>query len=264
MESDEKLANTDEPIEKKETIDVIEKPIGVSIFGRDILDLGKHIKNPEKFIQYAELPENNLKMFLTNRSQYHRLSENGQNQEYDLAQCNNCDLIYPVNGYDNSNDGVYINANANVKNNVSLAVGIKAGVLSGMNESCASPNQQIQSPAIPAYSQAASFQPPSYDDFSGFRQQQHQQNPAFAALLSNQEPTPNLNSSYGNNNMPNAFNRMFSNNANNMNFEKSANVENLAAALINYGSGSYAQSKHLPHYLNQVVPPSNYGYYKQF
>lgn len=78
--------------------------------GRNILDLGANLnlkstsssESTTAFVASAELPTNNLKMFLANRSQYHRLGANGHIQEYALAKCTCCDLIYPVNGYGNN------------------------------------------------------------------------------------------------------------------------------------------------------------------
>jgi hypothetical protein len=45
--------------------------------GRDILDLFTNIANPSPFFTATPLPKNNLDIFITNRSQYHRLSKYG-------------------------------------------------------------------------------------------------------------------------------------------------------------------------------------------
>lgn len=90
--------------EKKPTFD-----IRIETNGRNILDLGANLRGnglqspnnvwqQQGFIRYAHLPENNLKMFLENRSQYHRLGANGNLQEYALVDCKCCDFTYPVNG----------------------------------------------------------------------------------------------------------------------------------------------------------------------
>lgn len=66
--------------------------------GRDILDLGANI-NPDKWtLRYTYLPENNnMPMYLANRSQYHRLGPNGHIQDYSLVRCEHCDFQYPIN-----------------------------------------------------------------------------------------------------------------------------------------------------------------------
>lgn len=83
----------------------------IEINGRNILDLGANLNDNnnntrvwQPFVRYSHLPENNLKMFLQNRSQYHRLGANGHLQEYALVNCKCCDFIYPVNGYNNNNN----------------------------------------------------------------------------------------------------------------------------------------------------------------
>lgn len=68
--------------------------------GRDILDLGGNIQTNSKRwnLRYTYLPENNnIPMFLANRSQYHRLGANGHIQDYSLIKCENCDFQYPIN-----------------------------------------------------------------------------------------------------------------------------------------------------------------------
>lgn len=90
--------------------------------GRNILDLGANLRSSppsqlgqpttsSSFVTSAELPANNLKMFLANRSQYHRLGANGHIQEYALAKCTCCDFIYPTNGYSNN---IYNNTNGSL------------------------------------------------------------------------------------------------------------------------------------------------------
>lgn len=77
-------------------------PRKVSIIynGRNVIDLaGNLIANKKVWqFQYAHLPENNLQMFLSNRSQYHRLGATGHIQEYVLTACNDCTFQYPMTG----------------------------------------------------------------------------------------------------------------------------------------------------------------------
>lgn len=122
---------------------MIEK-LCIVLNGRNILDLGANLRSQQpgqsaSFIQSAELPENNLNMFLANRSQYHRLGANGHIQEYALAKCTCCDLIYPTTGYNNNN--IYNNANINtMTQEVRAAEGknsLAAGVLAYLNSSTA-------------------------------------------------------------------------------------------------------------------------------
>lgn len=85
--------------------------------GRDLLDLGKNIMDDNSWkFHYAHLPQkNNLSMYMANRSQYHRLSENGHIREYDLATCHKCTFQYPVNSPSPNiicNDDGATNANA--------------------------------------------------------------------------------------------------------------------------------------------------------
>lgn len=249
--------------EKEEKEEIISEPQPIICNNRNILDLGENIKNDQQFIDYAVLPENNLKMFLQNRSQYHRLGANGQRQEFELAKCSNCDLLYPVNGYDTvkSNDGVssYIDANSHVKNNHNLAAGIMNILPPNFDEMSISPSHFTQHAQKPVCSQAASFQPSIIDILYSSRQQQYPNN-AYATMFNGKE--------YGNNNMSNTYNRIYGNNNNNNHTTNnvSGNFENVAAALLNYGSSTSSSNitKNHAHYLNQVVPPSNYGYYKQF
>lgn len=81
--------------------------------GRDILDLAKNLTDSTWKFQYARLPDNNVSMFMANRSQYHRLGANGLNREFDLASCQKCTFQFPVNSPNTtiSDDGA-TNANA--------------------------------------------------------------------------------------------------------------------------------------------------------
>ena len=63
---------------------------------RNILDLGSHLNDRTWMFAYAHLPSNNLQMFLNNRSQYHRLSENSTPPEYDIDACNFCEFQSPI------------------------------------------------------------------------------------------------------------------------------------------------------------------------
>lgn len=69
------------------------------IYPKSRLNLALTLKDYSWNMRYAELPENNLTMFLANRSQYHRLGTNGHIQEYSLNKCQCCDFKYPVNNY---------------------------------------------------------------------------------------------------------------------------------------------------------------------
>ncbi|KFB38354.1 hypothetical protein ZHAS_00005708 [Anopheles sinensis] len=73
---------------------------------RNILDLASNIRwdggaagGPGDFaVHFAELPQtDNIQLFLSNRSQYHRLGPNGHIQEYRIVSCECCDFKYPVN-----------------------------------------------------------------------------------------------------------------------------------------------------------------------
>ncbi|XP_055713038.1 uncharacterized protein LOC129807651 [Phlebotomus papatasi] len=63
--------------------------------GRNIIDMGSNLTNGSFKIRYTELPENNIPMFLMNRSQYHRLGAHGHIQEYTLIRCSCCGLMIP-------------------------------------------------------------------------------------------------------------------------------------------------------------------------
>lgn len=96
--------------------------------GRDILDLGKNLTDSSWKFQYARLPDNNVSMFMANRSQYHRLGANGLNREYELATCHKCTFPFPVNspnitynidGAKNANnDGANAKSNEKAQNNL--------------------------------------------------------------------------------------------------------------------------------------------------
>lgn len=92
---DAKEPITEEPSAPIEDDAIFDVKIGYN--GRDILDLAKNLtdNNAWKF-QYADLPNNNVQMFMANRSQYHRLGADGLNCEYDLASCPRCAFKYPV------------------------------------------------------------------------------------------------------------------------------------------------------------------------
>ncbi|XP_037034068.1 uncharacterized protein LOC119072866 [Bradysia coprophila] len=74
--------------------EMVEVKIGYA--GRDILDLAKNLTDSSWKFQYADLPNNNVTMFMQNRSQYHRLGADGLNCEYDLATCAECTFQFPV------------------------------------------------------------------------------------------------------------------------------------------------------------------------
>lgn len=80
-----------EPTEAEEEFDS-----KIEYRGRDVLDLAKNLTDTTWKFQYARLPENNVSMFMANRSQYHRLGANGLNREYDMATCNKCTFQFPV------------------------------------------------------------------------------------------------------------------------------------------------------------------------
>ncbi|XP_055685506.1 uncharacterized protein LOC129791376 [Lutzomyia longipalpis] len=63
--------------------------------GRNIIDMGSNLTNGSLKIRFTELPENNFPMFLSNRSQYHRLGAHGHIQEYTLIRCSCCGLMIP-------------------------------------------------------------------------------------------------------------------------------------------------------------------------
>lgn len=120
--SDETTILEDQPQEeptatvKMETIEPKEEPIAYDdksenvmdykiMYGkRDLLDMGANLTDSKFDLRYAELPENNLKMFFQNRSQYHRLGANGERQEFSFEKCKCCDFYYPMIIYNNTNN----------------------------------------------------------------------------------------------------------------------------------------------------------------
>lgn len=65
--------------------------------GRDILDFSSNVANKSWNIQYAHLPEQNVQMFINNRSQYHRLAAGYVVPEnYSLNSCGKCAFHFPV------------------------------------------------------------------------------------------------------------------------------------------------------------------------
>jgi len=112
-------------IEVKSTSPILEKSAWdekIEYQGRDILDLAKNLtyKNTSWKFQYARLPDNNVAMFMANRSQYHRLGANGLNREYDLAVCRTCTFQFPVNSPNiiYNNDGATNVLHEKPKNNL--------------------------------------------------------------------------------------------------------------------------------------------------
>lgn len=130
LEENDTKRKTNEDDKKTDYYSIVEQQkliakLKIEINGRNILDLGANLTNnsitpnnvwqQQNFMRFAHLPQNNLKMFLENRSQYHRLGANGHMQEYALVNCKCCDFIYPVNGYNNNNNNS--RSNTSVKTN---------------------------------------------------------------------------------------------------------------------------------------------------
>lgn len=73
-------------------------PVKVMYQNRDILDLVQNIRGSGKLVQFAFLPDNNVKYFFQNRAQYWRLNSGGDEQERqtnDMENCPCCDFTYP-------------------------------------------------------------------------------------------------------------------------------------------------------------------------
>lgn len=63
---------------------------------RNILNLAHNVWNPNRFIQFTVLPENNVNCFFQNRAQYWRLANNNCNAAHDaMEKCSCCDFSYP-------------------------------------------------------------------------------------------------------------------------------------------------------------------------
>jgi hypothetical protein len=102
--------------ESKEKKSPIKEELKVTYKGRNILDLHSNLNDNQWKFSPALLPENNFKMYLANRSQYHRLSNNSHIQDYSLLKCQCCDFRYPVENYKYNLSGAAA-ANHNVNNN---------------------------------------------------------------------------------------------------------------------------------------------------
>lgn len=217
----------------------------IEINGRNILDLGANLNDnsfnstnnnndrmwqQQGFIRYAHLPENNLKMFLENRSQYHRLGANGHLQEYALVNCKCCDFIYPVNGYNNnSTSGNLINS---VKTNINgqmagdgnaiiKPTGIKSDLVANVMENVRLNEQQISPPTFSR--PATTLSQNQYFTSSA-------NNPSSSSLKQQcHEPNINFDNSMFNNNFTTALNRTVTN----CNNQSNNILENIAAALLN-------------------------------
>uniref|UniRef100_A0A336LXK3 CSON009524 protein n=1 Tax=Culicoides sonorensis TaxID=179676 RepID=A0A336LXK3_CULSO len=240
--NDEKLTDYYSIEEQKKLI----AKLRIEINGRNILDLGANLNNNNSsnniwqhqgMYQFAHLPENNLKMFLENRSQYHRLGANGHLQEYALVNCKCCDFIYPNNGYNNINGSTSGNTNS-VKTNINGQMtaidygthntiinpnGKKSGLIANViaNVRINEQPQQMHSPPISRQNMMHS-------------QNNYYSNPAAMNNLLKQqqqfhEPNINFNTTYNNN--LTALNRIINNNSNNQ-MNTNNLLENIAAALL--------------------------------
>lgn len=210
--------------------------------GRNILDLdanlrGKNLKSSnvwqqQGFIRFAHLPENNLKMFLENRSQYHRLGANGHLQEYALVDCQCCDFTYPINGYSTNNTSGN-NIIKSIKTNINGQMACEANITNKV-------------PEVKNDFAESNFTRPST------------QNQFFSsnnALLKQQCPEQHINfdNSTFNNNIT-ALNRTVNNYTN----QSNNNIfENIAAALLNTTNNVSAMN----HGLNQKHFNNNNHHY---
>ncbi|XP_063699471.1 homeobox protein 2-like [Culicoides brevitarsis] len=183
--------------------------LSITANARNILDLGAnlmgHVGNNgnivwqhQGFMRYAVLPtNNNLRFFLENRSQYHRLGANGHLQEFNLVDCKCCDFTYPIN-----------------ENHAAPSGSACSNILKSVSEMCFGGN--VVAPPQPPTCHQPQIQRPSA------------QNGMYAA---------NQNASKYNHDAPNFDHFMFNNNLNaalnRSNYQSNNILENIAVALLN-------------------------------
>lgn len=108
---------------------------------RNILNLAHNVWDPNRFIQFTVLPENNVNCFFQNRAQYWRLANNNCNTAHDsMEKCSCCDFSYPPIGQQGN-----VNAAAAAKNSItdSLMTFLKNNLVDYQNPVMSNPSMPM-------------------------------------------------------------------------------------------------------------------------
>lgn len=140
---------------------------------RNILNLAHNVWDPNRFIQFTVLPENNVNCFFQNRAQYWRLANNNCNTAHDsMEKCSCCDFSYPPIGQQGN-----VNAAAAAKNSItdSLMTFLKNNLVDYQNPVMSNPSIPMPPNRRQMYNNNNNNNNAPYAAYQMMQQQQQQQ-----------------------------------------------------------------------------------------